>query len=102
MGDHGRVYFPRGTYLIDDDAVFNNAADFQRGFIIEGDGLASSVLLLKTAGAERWFYDNAAGRRSNTFSSPCAICNSRATIPAAAAGFVSSRIRAGVSFAAGC
>ena len=29
MGDHGRVYFPRGTYLIDDDAVFNNAADFQ-------------------------------------------------------------------------
>lgn len=61
MGDHGRVYFPRGTYLIDDDAVFNNAADFQRGFIIEGDGLASSVLLLKTAGAERWFYDNAAG-----------------------------------------
>jgi hypothetical protein len=59
MGDHGRVYFPRGTYLIDDDAVFNDAADFQRGFIIEGDGLASSVLVLKTAGAERWFYDNA-------------------------------------------
>jgi hypothetical protein len=58
VGDHGRVYFPRGTYLIDDDAVFNNAADFQRGFIIEGDGLASSVLRLKTAGAERWFYDN--------------------------------------------
>jgi hypothetical protein len=58
VGDHGRVYFPRGTYLIDDDAVFNNAVDFQRGFIIEGDGLASSVLRLKTAGAERWFYDN--------------------------------------------
>ncbi len=58
MGDHGRVYFPRGTYLIDDDAVFNDAADFQRGFIIEGDGLASSVLKLRTAGAERWFYDN--------------------------------------------
>jgi hypothetical protein len=58
IGDHGRVYFPRGTYLIDGDAVFNNENDFQRGFIIEGDGLASSVLKLKTNGAGRWLYDN--------------------------------------------
>lgn len=62
MGDHGRVYFPRGTYLIAGDAVFNDAADFERGFIIEGDGLASSVLVLKTQGANTWFYDNS--RRS--------------------------------------
>jgi hypothetical protein len=60
MGDHGRIYFPRGTYLIDGDGVFNDPADFQRGFIIEGDGLSSSVLKLKTNGAERWFYDNQA------------------------------------------
>lgn len=60
MGDHGRIYFPRGTYLIDGDGVFSNAADFQRGFIIEGDGLASSVLILKTDGANRWFYNNSA------------------------------------------
>jgi hypothetical protein len=58
IGDHGRVYFPRGTYVIDGDAVFNQDGDFQRGFIIEGDGLASSVLKLKTNGASRWFYDN--------------------------------------------
>jgi len=58
MGDHGRVYFPRGTYLIDSDGVFNNSADFQRGFIIEGDGLASSVLKLKTSGAPLWFFNN--------------------------------------------
>src|ERR1022692_1898549 len=51
MGDHGRVYIPRGTYLGDGDGVFNNSADFQRGFIIEGDGLGSSVLKLKTNGA---------------------------------------------------
>jgi hypothetical protein len=58
MGDHGRVYFPRGTYLIDGNGVFNDPADFQRGFIIEGDGLSSSVLKLKTDGAAQWFYDN--------------------------------------------
>jgi hypothetical protein len=60
VGDHGRVYFPRGTYLIDGDAVFNHSGDFQRGFIIEGDGLASSILKLKTNGESRWFYDNSA------------------------------------------
>lgn len=60
MGDHGRIYFPRGTYLIDGDGVFNNPADFQRGFIIEGDGLASSVLILKTGAADTWFYNNSA------------------------------------------
>lgn len=59
MGDHGRVYFPRGTYMIDSDGVFNNSADFQRGFIIEGDGLSSTVLKLKTNGADTWFYNNA-------------------------------------------
>jgi hypothetical protein len=60
MGDHGRVYVPRGTYLIDGDGVFNNSADFQRGFILEGDGLGSSVLKLKTDGARIWFYNNVA------------------------------------------
>lgn len=60
MGDHGRVYFPRGTYLIDGDGVFNNSADFQRGFIIEGDGLGSSVVRLRTNGARVWFYNNEA------------------------------------------
>ncbi len=60
MGDHGRVYVPRGTYLVDADGVFNNSADFQRGFIIEGDGLGSSVLKLKTNGARIWFYNNEA------------------------------------------
>jgi hypothetical protein len=60
IGDHGRVYFPRGTYLIDRDGVFNNSADFQRGFIVEGDGLGSSVLKLKTNGARIWFYNNEA------------------------------------------
>ncbi len=58
IGDHGRIYFPRGTYLIDRDGVFNDTADFQRGFIIEGDGLSSSVLKLQTNGASTWFYDN--------------------------------------------
>jgi Pectate lyase superfamily protein len=58
VGDHGRIYFPRGTYLIDGDGVFNQSSDFQRGFIIEGDGLASSVLKLKTHGPNRWIYDN--------------------------------------------
>jgi hypothetical protein len=58
MGDHGRVYFPRGTYMIDSDGVFNDSADFQRGFIIEGDGLSSTVLKLKTNGADIWFYNN--------------------------------------------
>lgn len=58
MGDHGRIYFPRGTYLIDRAGVFNNSADFQRGFIIEGDGLSSSVLKLQTGGTETWFYRN--------------------------------------------
>ena len=60
MGDHGRVYFPRGTYLIDGDGVFNNVADFQRGFIIEGDGLSSSVIKLKTNGRQSWLYANEA------------------------------------------
>jgi hypothetical protein len=60
IGDHGRVYFPRGTYAIEGDGVFNNSADFQRGFIIEGDGLASSCLKLKTNGTPAWFYNNAA------------------------------------------
>jgi Pectate lyase superfamily protein len=60
VGDHGRVYFPRGTYLIDGNGLFNQSGDFQRGFIIEGDGLASSVLKLRTGGASRWFYDNSA------------------------------------------
>ena len=60
MGDHGRVYFPRGTYLIEGDGVFSGFGDFQRGFIIEGDGLSSSVLKLKTNRAAAWFYNNEA------------------------------------------
>jgi hypothetical protein len=58
MGDHGRVYFPRGTYLIEGDGVFNDSADFQRGFIIEGDGLSSSILKLRANASPAWFYNN--------------------------------------------
>lgn len=60
IGDHGRLYFPRGTYRIEDDGVFNDiTGSLERGFIIEGDGLASTVLKIITGGSvARYFYNN--------------------------------------------
>lgn len=58
IGDHGRIYFPRGNYVTEETGLFNFTASLKRGFIIEGDGLASSQILLVCDGQIKYFYEN--------------------------------------------
>ena len=64
IGNHSRVYFPHGTYLIDSDNAFANPTTLQRGIIFEGDGIASSILNIVTGGSVTiWLYDGAASEQ---------------------------------------
>jgi hypothetical protein len=58
IGNHSRVYFPRGYYRFDMDSVLSNPTTIQRGIIFEGDGLMSSMLNLTTGGTTTMWYIN--------------------------------------------
>jgi hypothetical protein len=59
IGGHVRMKAPAGTYLIDADNVFGNplgsTGDVQRGIIIEGDGMMSTILQNSTT--TFWFFN---------------------------------------------
>lgn len=63
-GINSEVFFPAGVYLIDSDKLFSDityVGTIQRGISFKGVNPYSSVLLLKTSGVSRWFYDNGTG-----------------------------------------
>lgn len=68
IGDHAKIVFLRGTYAVTSDSVFTQAfaqTGLQRGVVVEGQGLASTVLKLITGGAPKYFYKNTVANTQN-------------------------------------
>lgn len=59
-----RVIVPRGRYVIDADNIFGDLNGTHKiGMVVQGDGRESSVLILRTGGKPKWFYNNGATAR---------------------------------------
>ncbi len=59
-----RVVVPRGRYVLDADNIFGDLNGTHKiGLVVQGHGRESSVLLLRTGGKPKWFYNNGATPR---------------------------------------
>lgn len=59
-GGHYRIHFGPGKFRILSDKVFNanTGVGFADGFIVEGEGLSATQLVLDAAGSAKYFYNN--------------------------------------------
>ncbi len=65
IGDHAGLAFRRGTYAIATNNPFNDGTALERGMVIKGQGLASTVLKLITGGSDKYFYYNGSASTQN-------------------------------------
>ena len=64
IGNHGRVYMPKGIYKLTSDNPFRNPTTVQRGIIFEGDGIASTVINFYCGTTVQYLFDGAVGEQS--------------------------------------
>ena len=65
IGDHSALEFLAGTYAISTNNPFNDGTTLERGMVIKGQGMASSVLKLITGGSDKYFYYNGSASTQN-------------------------------------